>query len=80
MEARIAVLERIAEDTRASLGRIERRLEAIDGKLDTHQGRVDTKFDQVRDRHDRDFRLTFAAIIAAALGLAGLFAKGFKWF
>ncbi|MDM8357505.1 hypothetical protein [Pandoraea communis] len=27
-----------------------------------------------------DFRITFGAIIAVALGLAGLMAKGFHWF
>lgn len=26
-----------------------------------------------------DFRLTFGALIAVALGLAGLMAKGFHW-
>jgi hypothetical protein len=30
-------------------------------------------------RLDSDFRITFAAIIASNLGLAGLMAKGFGW-
>lgn len=34
---------------------------------------------ELRKAHDRDFRFTFAALIAVALGLAGLMAKGFGW-
>lgn len=33
----------------------------------------------LRDRQERDFRLTWAGLIAVALGLAGLMAKGFGW-
>ena len=39
-----------------------------------------SSFGAERDRHDRDFRITFGAIIAAALGLVTLVAEGFKWF
>lgn len=35
---------------------------------------------RVRDRQERDFRLTWGGMIIVALGLAGLMAKGFKWF
>lgn len=31
------------------------------------------------DRIERDFRILFGALIAVALGLAGLMAKGFHW-
>jgi hypothetical protein len=35
---------------------------------------------ELRRAQERDFRILFGAIIATALGLAGLMAKGFKWF
>jgi hypothetical protein len=34
----------------------------------------------LRDNARTDFRVLFGAIIAVALGLAGLMAKGFHWF
>lgn len=34
----------------------------------------------LRSDQRSDFRLTWGAVIAAALGLAGLMAKGFHWF
>lgn len=73
MEPRVAVLEQIAKSTEATLNRIEARLGTIETKFDG-------KFDKVAERHDRDFRITFGAIIAVALGLAGLMAKGFHWY
>ncbi|GBQ64851.1 hypothetical protein AA103196_0988 [Ameyamaea chiangmaiensis NBRC 103196] len=69
MQARVAVLEQIAKDTKAPLDRIEKRMD-----------RIDTRFDKFDERHDRDFRLTFGALITTALGLAALMAKGFHWF
>jgi hypothetical protein len=33
----------------------------------------------LRDRVERDFRITWAGIMALGLGLAGLMAKGFGW-
>lgn len=75
MEARVAVLEQIAKSTEASLARIESRFDRIDSKFDAVNG----KFDTVTTRHDKDFRITFGAVITVALGLAGLMAKGFHW-
>jgi hypothetical protein len=34
----------------------------------------------MRHRQDADVRLIFGALIALALGLAGMMAKGFHWF
>lgn len=75
MEARIAVLEQIAKDTKASLDRIEKRFDRIDTRFD----KVDARFDRVDDRHERDFRILFGALITVALGLASLMAHAFKW-
>lgn len=38
-----------------------------------------TEVSSVRSNQERDFRLMFGALIAVALGLAGLLAKGFHW-
>lgn len=68
MEARIAKLE-------AGVSHLEREVAEVKQILRGH----DAKFDGQRDRTERDFRLTFGALIAVALGLAGLMAKGFHW-
>lgn len=68
MEARVARLE-------AAVDHIERDVADIRVALRGH----DAKFDSMRDRMDRDFRLTWGAMIAGFLGLAGLMAKGFGW-
>lgn len=84
MEARLAVLEQIAEQTRETLVGIRADLAGIRSDLKAELGSVKTEvrtgLEAARDRHDRDFRITFGAIIAVALGLATLIAKGFKWF
>jgi hypothetical protein len=83
MEARVAVLEQIAKQTSETLVGIRTDLASIKSDLKTDLGsaktEVRTGLEAARDRHDRDFRLTFSVIIMAALGLAGLMAKGFKW-
>jgi hypothetical protein len=68
MEARVARLE-------ADVEYIKRDVSEIKTILHGHAG----KFDGLRDRLDRDFRILFGALIAASLGLAGLMAKGFGW-
>lgn len=68
MEARVAKLEASMEFAQRELGEIKTTLRGHDGK-----------FDGVRDRMERDFRILFGAMIAATLGLAGLMAKGFGW-
>lgn len=68
IDARIAKLE-------AGVSHLERDVFEIKALLRGH----DAKFDGIRDRMDRDFRLTWGALIALGLGLAGLMAKGFHW-
>ena len=84
MEARVAVLEQIAKQTSETLVGIRADLAGIKADLKTDLGSVRTEvrtgFDSARDRPDRDFRITFGAIITAVLGLAALIAKGLKWF
>jgi len=41
---------------------------------------VRSELRDVRNHQERDFRILFGALIATAVGLAGLSAKGFGWF
>jgi hypothetical protein len=66
MEARVAKLE-------AGMEYVQRDLAEI--KLDVRAMR-----DSVNSIRTTDFRLIFGAIIAVAIGLAGLMGKGFGWF
>jgi len=68
MEARLAFLEEIASSTRAVLKEIRDDIRDLRSELQS-----------VRDRQDGDLRLVFGALVAVALGLAGLMAKGFHW-
>lgn len=72
MEARIAVLEEIAAATKAGMAGMQRDIQDL--RADTNR-----RIDAVRDALERDFRLLFGALIAVALGLAALMAKGFHW-
>ncbi|MCO5129770.1 MAG: hypothetical protein M9932_04305 [Xanthobacteraceae bacterium] len=64
-------------------GGMEARVAKLEATLE-HIGREmsDIKVDvrTLRDNARTDFRVLFGAIIAVALGLAGLLAKGFHWF
>ncbi len=82
MEARVAKLEVAVEHIQRDVTEIKTILRGHDGKFDAIRDRFDGlpgRFDGMRDRMDRDFRFTFGALIAVALGLAGLMAKGFGW-
>lgn len=48
--------------------------------VEARLGELKTEMSGLRTEARGDFRLLFGAIIAAALGLAGLMAKGFHWF
>ena len=66
-----------------TFGGMEARVAKLEATLE-HIGREmsDVKADvrTLRDNARTDFRVLFGAIIAFALGLAGLLAKGFHWF
>lgn len=83
MEPRVAVLEQIAKSTEASLREIKDELRAtrsdLGQKFDALRTDVEKKSSDHRDRQERDFRLVFGALIAVALTLAGIMAKGFRW-
>jgi hypothetical protein len=69
MEARVAVLEEIAAASKQSLSDLRQEVRETNRRVDV-----------VRDALERDFRILFAALITATLGLAALMAKGFHWF
>lgn len=68
MEARIARLEATADHIQSDITGL---------KADVRDLRNDVR--DVRREQQTDFRILFGALIAVALGLAGLMAKGFQW-
>lgn len=61
-------------------------MEARVARLESHVEHIDTTLSDIKqDIRDikkdakSDFRILFGALIAVALGLAGLMAKGFHW-
>jgi hypothetical protein len=59
----------------ARLAKVEAALEHIGREMTDIKGDVRT----LRDNARTDFRILFGAVIAVAIGLAGLIAKGFHW-
>lgn len=79
VEARIAVLETISAQVSATL--VEMRQEAREFRKELHDFRSEMR-DELRDlrhTHDRDFRITFGAIITTTIGLAALIAHVAHW-
>lgn len=68
MEARLRVLEEIAASTKAILAEIRADQRVMRSEM--------TALDQ---RRERDFRITFGAIITTSLGLAYLIAHTAHW-
>jgi hypothetical protein len=68
MEARVRVLEEIAASTKTLLGDIRTELRAMRAEIAA-----------VDQRRERDFRITFGAIITTTLGLAFLIARTAHW-
>lgn len=86
MEARVAKLESDMTHVLSALGDIRADgrshrdgLTAFARDINGEFGKVNGEFGKVRHEMKVDFRLLFGALIAVALGLAGLIAKGFHW-
>jgi hypothetical protein len=75
MEARPAILQEIVASTRAVLKEIRDVRTDIRDLRNEVRGEVKS----IRDRRGSNLRLVFSALIAVALGLASLMAKGFHW-
>lgn len=61
-------------------GGMEARLSKLEATMNYVQRDIAELKTDVRAIRTTDFRLLFGAIIAVALGLSGLMAKGFGWF
>ncbi|MGK4442471.1 hypothetical protein ACSMDF_03770 [Yersinia enterocolitica] len=72
MHIRVAKLESDVEHIKKSIDDIKSDVREI--KRD-----IRSEFNEVKRDSKTDFRLLFGAIIAVALGLSGLMAKGFHW-
>ena len=79
MEARVRVLEEIAAQTKALLGEIKAEQRAGFSEMRAEQRALRTEMLGVDQRRERDFRITFGAIITATLGLAFLIARTAHW-
>src|ERR1043165_2466680 len=72
MEARVRVLEEIAGGVKALLGDIRSEQRELRSELRTELRAMRADIGAVDQRRERDFRITFGAIITTALGLAFL--------
>ncbi len=68
MEARVAVLEHIAQTTAATLERLERSIE-----------RLERRIDAVAADQRSDFRWLLGIMLGGFAGLLGVMAHGFHW-
>ena len=75
MESRVAVLEQIARTTAASLERIERRLDSMEGRF----AGIDRRFEALASEHRADFRWLLGLMLAQTGALLGVMAHGFHW-
>jgi len=57
------------------VGKVETHIDHINRNIATIQGDVR----DIRSAMTTDFRITWGGLIAIAIGLAALMAKGFKW-
>ncbi len=90
MEPRVRVLEEIAVATKAMLAEIkaDQRADRADttagfaamrAEMTTGFGAMRAEMISMEQRRERDFRITFGAIITTTLGLAYLIARSAHW-
>ena len=79
MEARVAVLERIAEQNDAAFRDLRTDMRDFHTEMRELRQEMQAGFNEARRIHERDFRITFGAFILTAIGLAGLIARSAHW-
>jgi len=79
MEPRIARLEAAVSHIERDIADIRTDLREIRGDIKGLVKADESNFRTLQGAAEFNFRLLFAALIAVALGLAGLMAKGFHW-
>ena len=75
VESMLVTLRDFREDFRDYKKSTDEKFERIDERF----GRIDERFERVLETQQRDFRLTWGAMIFGFIGLAGIMAKGFHW-
>ena len=75
MEARVAVLEHIAQTTAAALERLERSIERMESRIN----RLESRIDAVAADQRSDFRWLLGIMLGGFAGLLGVMAHGFHW-
>lgn len=73
LEARVAQLE-------THVQYIRRDIDSLKDDVREFRGETKTELASIHSVMRGDFRLLFGSLIAVALGLAGMMAKGFGWF
>jgi tetrahydromethanopterin S-methyltransferase subunit G len=68
MEARVAVLEHIAQTTAAGIERIDRRLEGLERRIDA-----------VNSEQRADYRWLLGIMLGGFAAMLGVMAHGFHW-
>ncbi|EKN5078636.1 hypothetical protein DYG74_21635, partial [Yersinia enterocolitica] len=58
---------------------IKKSLDEVKSDVREIKRDIRSEFNEVKRDSKTDFRLLFGAVIAVALGLSGLMAKGFHW-
>ena len=79
MEARVAVLERIAEQNHAAFRDLRTDMRDFRAEMREMRQEMQAGFNEARRIHERDFRINFGALIITAIGLAGLIARSAYW-
>ena len=72
MEPRVAKLE-------AAVEHIQRDISEIKSDVRALRDEIKSDVRALRDNARSDFHILFGAVIAVALGLAGMMARGFHW-
>jgi uncharacterized membrane protein YjjP (DUF1212 family) len=80
MEARVAVLERIAKETRDPLVRLDRRFDDVDRRFEKRFDDVDSRLDRLQERPSSDFRWVVLFALGALSFMFATMAHGFHWF
>lgn len=62
-------------DMEARVAKLEAAMEYVQRDI----GEIKSDIREIKEHARADFRILFGALIAVALGLAGLMAKGFHW-
>lgn len=79
MEPRVARLESDVGHIKSDVADLKTEARLHREALSKFGTEVNAEFRAIRKDMSMDFRLLFGALIAVALGLAGLLAKGFEW-